>query len=230
MHNLSSFIRLDFLTVKPYFTIKNLLIFLAAAVIMSSGGSGSGAGYNVFLPFGFFLGISVLYTGYPFALAEKNNLGILYATLSVSHSTMVMGRYLFVLLLDGFSGILALCYTIAFAAFTKTAFSLNEALIAFVALFSFYTVLQAMQLPLYFKLGYTKGRILTFLPFIAIPGIIALLRALVPASIGTQKLASIAFRINASPLVFALAAFALWLVIMVASYRISLAFYKRLDA
>ena len=80
MNRTLSFVRLDFITVKPYATLKNLIIFVAVALIMiiSSGGGSSAIGILMVY--------AVLFSSYPFAVGEKNGIDALYVTLSISEA------------------------------------------------------------------------------------------------------------------------------------------------
>ncbi len=85
-----AFARLDFITIKPYLTVKNLIIFamVAAAINLYMGGSAS---------IGIIMAYATVYVSYPFALGEKNGVDMLYSTLSISRGNVVAGRYIFAL-------------------------------------------------------------------------------------------------------------------------------------
>ena len=165
MSKLNAFVRLDFMTVKPYFTPKNLLIFAGVALFISTmGGSVSSA-----VQVGLMLG--TIFVSYPFAVGEKNGMDALYTTLSVSRKNVVLGRYVFTLAMNlcavVFSLLLALAGLLASRLFGNSPAS-SDALWATLALAAIFLIVQAMQLPIYFKLGYAKAKFLSILPFAAL--------------------------------------------------------------
>ena len=94
MNKLTAFIKLDFFTIKPYFTFKSILIYAVIAVFLSI------TSINIFSAVGFGLMMGTMFIGYPFAIGEKSNMDALYATLSVNRKTVVIGRYAFTLILN----------------------------------------------------------------------------------------------------------------------------------
>ncbi|MDR3119822.1 MAG: ABC-2 transporter permease, partial [Clostridiales bacterium] len=164
MTKLKAFVWLDFVTVKQYFTVKNLLIYAAIALYLTatSGNVSSGMGVGLML--------GTMFVSHPFALGEKSNMDALYVTLSVSKKNVVAGRYLFTLALD----VCAILFVFALSAIGLLAartirVNVNETdtLAAILALSAVFIVIQAVQLPFLFKLGYAKARFFTFVPFVA---------------------------------------------------------------
>ena len=165
MTKLKNFVRLDFVTVKPYFTAKNLLIYAIIAVFLTvmSGNIGSCMGIGLML--------GTLFVSHPFALSDKSNLDALYATLSVDRKTVVLGRYLFVLALN----LCAIFLSTALAAIgllvvdiSGFATGAGEAIWVAIVLASVFLVIQSIQLPLYFKYGYAKAKFFSLVPFAAL--------------------------------------------------------------
>jgi hypothetical protein len=159
---------LDFKTVKPYFSLKNLLIFSAIAVFLSTM---SGSVY-MSIGIGFMLG--TLFIGYPFAVGEKSNMDALYATLSLDRGTVVRGRYLFILALN----LLAILGSFVCASLGLFAARLigvfqtgtggNDPLPLILALAALMVLIQVVQLPMFFKMGYTKARFLSIVPLVVL--------------------------------------------------------------
>ena len=165
MDKIKSFVRLEFITIKPYLTVKNLLIFGCIMVFLTVMSGNVASGLGVGLMFG------TIYLGYPFALGEKSNMDALYTTLSVGRGTVVLGRYLFMLLFNLCCIIAAVVIaTITLFVAGQLDFSANglETMIAVVLLAAIFAVIQLVQLPVFFKYGYTKAKLLTFMPFVAI--------------------------------------------------------------
>ena len=226
MSKLKSFVGLDFVTIRPYFMAKNLLIYAAVAVFMSivSGSIASGAMIGVMY--------GMMFMGYPFALGEKGNLDALYTTLSLDRKTVVTGRYIFTLALN-------LCTIIA--AFALSAIGVIsasfisgspgyggitvEALWLLIAVAAAFFVMQSMLLPVYFKLGYTKAKFFTIVPFVALMAGYGAISAIAKDS---DIISRIVESINAmnSGLLAVCAVLALCFVVFI-SYRLSLAFYRK---
>jgi len=165
MDKIKSFAKLDYMTIKPYLSKKNLLIFGCIMVFLTamSGNVGSGLGVGMMM--------GTIYLGYPFALGEKNNMDALYTTLSVDQKTVVEGRYVFMFLFNLISIISALVIaTVTLFIAGKLDFAANgvETLIAVAMIAALFAIIQLFQLPVYFKYGYSKAKLLTFLPFAAI--------------------------------------------------------------
>ena len=68
MDKIKSFAKLDYMTIKPYLSKKNLLIFGCIMIFLTamSGNVASGLGVGMMM--------GTIYLGYPFALGEKNNM------------------------------------------------------------------------------------------------------------------------------------------------------------
>ena len=223
MYKALSFIRLDYFTVKPYLTIKNLLIFAVVALTMTVGNSGAGAAIGMLMAF------AALYASYPFAMSEKNGMDVLYATLSIKRNTVVLGRYLFTLMLDIGAGLFAFVFSSITMTLLQREIELTRILLTAAALFLVFSIIQAIQLPLYFKWGYTKAKLLAYLPFIVLPlaifagsnlfGNIFLLDWVAEWSAWFME------NMTAAVLTGAVA----WLAVMILSYGISRSLYRKRD-
>ncbi|AFQ43356.1 ABC-2 transporter permease [Desulfosporosinus meridiei] len=221
MNKALSFIRLDFITVKPYLTLKNLIIFIVVALIMIINSGVSAAAIGILMVY------SSLYVTYPFAVGEKNGIDALYTTLSIKRSTVVLGRYLFALVVDICSGLFA--YILSFALFTvlQEGFNAWESLLITLVMFLVYSVLQAIQLPIFFKLGYTKAKFFSYLPFVGFPLVILVLTKFLKDTFSIEQVADFFEWFAANPLIAVLFGAILWLGLMVISYQTSLAYYDK---
>ena len=220
MNKLFSFVRLDFITIKPYFTIKNLLIFAVVAVFLTtmSGNISSGMGVGIM--------IGTLFISYPFAIGEKSNLDALYITLSLNRKTVVAGRYLFALTFN----ICAIIFSIFFAIVgtvvtgaTGLGMGTSDILLTGVLLAAVFIVIQSIQLPFFFKMGYTKAKLFSIVPFVALmAGYMVFMTASKENGI-INSIESFLERMTNGVLVgFAVLAL---LLICYVSYRLSLVFY-----
>ena len=219
MDKLLSFVRLDFITIKPYFTVKNLLIYAGVAVFLTtmSGNLSSGIGVGIML--------GTLFISYPFVVGEKSNMDALYATLSLNRKTVVAGRYLFAIAFN----LCAVLFSVVFATvgiMASGAFGFGtgagEILLAGILLAAIFIVIQAIQLPLFFKMGYTKAKFFSMVPIIALmTGYFVLMTASKDNGIINQTESVLA---NLTSGVFAVPVL---LLICFLSYRLSLSFYKK---
>ena len=223
MNRALSFVRLDFITVKPYFTLKNLFIFSAVALLMIiiSGASASAIAILMFY--------AALYAIYPFAVGEQNGIDALYTTLSIKRSTVVLGRYLFALLVDVCAGLLAYIFSFAVLTIMQKDFNALESLIVTLILLLLYSIIQAVQLPLYFKLGYAKAKFLAYLPFIGLAFIALAITNFLKDSFSLSQISDFLGWFTANPLTAVLCGLAVWLGIMVISYQTSLSHYLKRD-
>ena len=221
MSKVLSFVKLDFITVKPYLTVKNLLILLVVVVALSINNTAGGVLIGIIMAF------ALMYSSYPFAVGEKSCIDQLYSTLPMNKRNIVLGRYGFVLALDVMSGVAAGLFLFAWQTALQRTFSWQETLLTILVLFVVYTFFQAIQLPIYFKLGYAKAKFLAYMPIAIFP--------LVAVAVGSRfsdvdwvglvENALLWFSDN-QLLAIAVSVIA-WMAIMFISYRISLSFYKK---
>lgn len=90
-----------------------------------------------------------------FALQEKNNLNRLYGSVSVRLNDIVLGRYIFVLLNYLFSFIIINILNIGFTLFRSTAIDAFDIMLGFSLSFFVFSVITGIQMPMFFKMGYT---------------------------------------------------------------------------
>lgn len=223
MNKALSFIRLDFITIKPYLTLKNLLIFIGVALIMIIANTNAGAVIGILMVF------AALYASYPFVIGEKSNIDVLYTTLSIKRNTVVLGRYLFALTLDLFAGLFTFIFSFILLTVMQRGFDFIESLSAILILFLLFSVIQAVQLPIYFKLGYTKAKFLAYLPFIALPLLIMAFSNVFDSVLSIGWISGMLGWFSANLLAAVLMGAAMWLVIMSLSFKIALSFYKKRD-
>lgn len=160
MTGLAAAVRLDVLTVRPY--AKQLLIMVAVVVwisVVSTPPSAVIAAAAVF---------AALVAAYPFAIGDKNDLGTLQAVLPVARSTFVRARYLAI----AGSCAVALVVGTGLAVVASAARGLPVApgelgLVAAVG-YLLHAVLVGLQLPVYYALGYTRGRMVAYAPLAAL--------------------------------------------------------------
>jgi hypothetical protein len=223
MNKLKSFMHLDIITIKPFFTVKSVLIFAAIAFFLTV------VSYNLSSVFVVGMMFGLLFTSYPFAVGEKTNMDALYVILSIGRKTVVLGRYVFALFLNicavVFSSIFALVglLTARTANFGNRIDEVFWMVILFAALFA---VIQVIQLPFFFKFGYTRARFLSIVPFIAIMAGYVMFTSM---GSNSRFLSSVTefFTDTLSAGGMIASAVIILLLLIFASYRLSLSFYSK---
>jgi len=220
MAKLLSFVKLDFLTVRPYITSKTLIIYLAVTIIVIISARSAAAGIVLLMVY------ASLYATTPFSVGEKNGLDVLYASLSIEKNTVVMGRYLFAQIINAFSALFGCIFSVGVSWMAAKSYRYYqnpfEIPITIIAMFLICGLTQAMLLPLFFKIGYAKARFFTYLPFI----VLFLLGMSIDVVIKNNRSNfTLWYESNKhwAVLIFLIA----WLGIMFLSYLVSLIFYKK---
>ena len=218
-----AFAKLDLITIKPYFTWKNLVILVGVALVMSWNSTSTPATIGFIMMFG------SLYVSYPFSVGEKNGIDALYATLSITRAAVVLGRYFFALAFNLCTAALAFIVTCTLSITLKKNWDPKETLLVTLAILVAYSAIQAFQLPIYFKLGYSRAKLIAYLPLIGWPLVVTGL------SFGLERVgiignfSNIILWIEQNTILFVISCAALWIVIMYFSYRISLSYYQKRD-
>ena len=216
-----SFMRLDFITIKPYMTLKSMLILIGAAVVLGINNSAST------IISGYMMMFAVMYSSYPFALGEKNNIDSLYATLPLNKRSIVLGRYGFVVAFDIVVGITAFVFSAVMDIAMQRPFDSITALLTITVLFAVCTFFQSIQLPIYFKLGYTKAKVAAYVPFMLVPLIVLGIGWLVEEQTLMNTLNN-AFAWAADNMaITVVVGIAVWAAMMFVSYRLSFGFYRK---
>ncbi len=151
-------IKLDFLTMKQYY--KTYLFVLAYPLFL----------FPFFRSFVYVLSFSLVVTASTassiFSVAEKNQLGRLYSSLAITKNSMISGRYAFIFL---HAPVFILAISLLGAAVNAVigrAFDYRELVLGIGLSLVLFSYAAGFQIPLVFRLGYTKSRYLIVLPFI----------------------------------------------------------------
>jgi len=124
--------------------------------------------------------MSVFVAAYPFAIAEKNDLDTLYGVLPIRRRALVAGRYWFAMVLVVIAAVVGTLIGFAMGAAMGLPFGCVELGYLLVAAFVIVGVLVSVQFPLYFALGYTRARLVTFLPIFAVMAVVILAMDVLP--------------------------------------------------
>lgn len=220
MKNIKKFILLDFITIKPYITLKNLLILLLISAMMTYFNrqiSGAIAIVSMF---------STIYISYPFAVGNQNGIDTLYHILGLSRDEIVIGRYSWTFIINGIGVLFAFCLSLLYSYIFNFDVQILELIIMIAVIFIALTLVQAFQLPIYFKHGYMKAKSLAYLPLLAISLIFAI-STFVYNSLPKTSINSLFLFINNNLMMLGIISIFAWLISIVISYKLSMKFYNK---
>ena len=159
-------------------------------------------------------------TGYTFSITEKNSMERLYGILPIRKSDMVIGRYIFIIIM----GLIALIFSLVahpviltILGETISIFDYISAAVIGIFLFALYTV---FQLPGYYKLGSIKGRVFMYIP---VAGFLITLLLITKSPVGESKLL---FTVINSPILLMLLAVIFVIAMYVVSILVSIKILK----
>ena len=152
--------KLDLLSIKPYLTIKNLIILIGLGTlygVLSKNPPFVLATVQMF---------SILFSGYPFMVGEESGIDPLYKLFSISSKDVVKGRYL----LATVSVIIMLVVGVIMAMLIGLAYPMedlfNSLLLTAPCIGMISLIIIFIEYPIYFKYGYKKGKTLTAVPML----------------------------------------------------------------
>lgn len=108
----------------------------------------------------------------PFLADERGCLDTLYGVLPISRSTVVAGRALAILVYYVLASVTAVATTYAVAIVRGQSISFELVGIALAAGFAFIGLAMALQLPVLFRIGYSRGRLVAYLPALLVAGLL----------------------------------------------------------
>ena len=225
MRNALQQVRLDIITVKPYLTIKNILLFtiVPAFLIFTT--------QALELPVMMVFMFCSLYVTYPFAVGDKNGIDTLYCTLPLTRRAVVTGRYLFALCTNLVATLLAL----ALAGAGRLILGASIQPMVFWGLLGgmwvWFTLSNSFTLPFYFKIGYTQAKFLTYIPYFIFPIVTIVTSRLLQSLLTQQELESLlvttAAWLSQNVLLLLLAGAAIVVSLYFLSYKLSVRFYQK---
>lgn len=221
MNKTLSFAKLDYLTVKPYITLKNILIFSIVFAIIGYRTDDPSAIIGIMMMYG------TIYVTSPFAVGDKNGIDTLYATLPLTKKNIVVGRYVFALFLNVIVGAIAVAISAIFMFVFGKEINWIETLIIIMVYFVVFTILQSIQLPIHFKLGYAKAKFLAYLPFAALPAAVIVISKLAGKNSFLPFLKNTFSWIETNSLLSIILVIIIWVLIVISSISLSYRFYKK---
>jgi len=221
MNKTLAFAKLDYMTVKSYLNWKVSLLFLAVFAFIGYGTGEMAASIGMCMMY------SVIFACYPFSVGEKNGLDTLYATLPATKKNIVAGRYTFTVILNLIMLVVGFVVsTVLLTAFGKE-FGWVETLLTALICFAFFSLVEAIQLPIYFKFGYTKAKFLVYLPLLCFPASIIIANNLLGADKMMPLLTDMLTWVEANVVITVVIALAAWIGLMLLSAVLSFRFYKK---
>lgn len=146
--------------------------------------------------------VTMLLVSAPFLGDERGRLDTLYGVLPVSRRSIVVGRMLAILVLFVIAAAVANATTLVVAAVRGGSPDPQLLLIANAAAFALVGLAVSLQLPVLFRIGYSRGRLMAYAPALVIAGLVwlgqelGLLTSDAPAPAPVAVLAGIGFALG----------------------------------
>lgn len=122
--------------------------------------------------------VTSLMVSTPFLGDERGHLDTLYGVLPVSRRTVVIGRALSVFTYYLVAALLATAVTVVTAMVRGSSIAVEIVLIAHASAFAFVGLSMALQLPVFFRIGYSRGRLMAYAPAFVVAGLAWIVQAL----------------------------------------------------
>ena len=153
-----------------------------------------------------------------FAIQEKNHLDRLYGSVCVSLNEVVLGRYTFVFL--NYLAVAIIILYLGFVMCGKAIFNAPDMMLGSGLSFLVFSTITGIQMPLFFKMGYTKAKLWSLIPF-AVVMLLVVLPSFVSALSGVLDFA------QSHKELFAFACILTSCIIQFVSYHIAVIFYRK---
>ncbi len=112
--------------------------------------------------------MAIMMIGYPFSIEEKGRVELRLRTMPVSWRQMVWGRYLYTVLFLALFLLLISVESVLLGAIFGLDIVLWQIFAGYGVSLGVVLLFAALQLPVFYKFGYMKSRIVIFLPFIVL--------------------------------------------------------------
>ena len=212
MSNIWKSAKLDFSLVKPY--VKTICFTMVLPVVFAA------INRSLLTGISFAMCFIAMTTGYTFSITEKNSMERLYGILPIRKSDMVIGRYIFIIIM----GLTALIFSLVshpiiltILGETISIFDYISAAVIGIFLFALYTV---FQLPGYYRFGSIKGSVFMYIP---VAGFLITLLLITKSPVGESKLL---FTVINSPILLMLLAVIFVIAMYVVSISVSIKILK----
>ena len=216
MKNLLAFVKLDFMSIKAYLTIKNLILLMCVSAWLYYTSDSSMIIIAIIMMF------TYTYSSYPFMVGEKNGIDALYSTLPITRKSVVAGRYIFILILDMFAIIFSCAVSCIIQTVMRRELDIKEIIMSALVILAAYILCQIIQAPIYFKVGYSKAKFFGYLPLICFYAIVLSFNFFFK-----NKVTSLMEIITANQGLMTVLLVVLIAVLMYLSCKLSMRFYKK---
>lgn len=212
MSNVFNMARLDLYTLKSQMAM--FLVIPVIAVFFSLMGSTLAVlGFSA-------VWLVILINTNLFAIEEKYGLERLYSSLALDKKSVVLGRYISTTLNYLFTFFVITIIGILISFVQGYHNSIDDFIKGFCLSLLAFSLISAIQLPIYFWAGYTKGRFLSLIPFLIIVGFVMLQSFFEKLEGVMNSILAYGNGIHAICLIVSI-------VVMVASYGVSVLCYKK---
>jgi hypothetical protein len=165
---LTNFVKLDILSLKEFFGIRTGVFLLITVLVFTF----IGVFLKAHIPHLYLMlvGCVLFMAGaMPFTNEEKNDINTFYITQNVARDTVVKGRFLFSISISFFAALGGTIFDIINLVITGYFAEIKSVFVPAVLLFLGILIYNAITFPIYFKVGFLKGRFLAvFVPMIMI--------------------------------------------------------------
>ncbi|WP_213818257.1 ABC-2 transporter permease [Garciella nitratireducens] len=158
MNKILSFVRLDFAALKPY--SKSLYMYAMIVIFVGVTNDSLNVVFAMVM-----VGLPMILS-YPFAISEKNSLDTLYSTLSLGRRDVVIGRYVFVFVIEMIAIAALLILAVIKSNFSPLDMTIEETFLYLSVLSMMFSIIISFQYPVFFKFGYTKAKLYTYIPLL----------------------------------------------------------------
>ena len=155
-----------------------------------------------------------------FVIQEKNNLNRLYGSVSVELKDIVLGRYIFAFSNYAISLVTVIVVSLIVSLFRDMFIDVSNILLGFSLSLLIFSIITGIQMPLFFRMGYTKAKLWSFIPF-AVVMLLVVLPSFVSALSGVIDFA------QSNKELFAFACIFASCIIQFVSYHIAVIFYRK---
>lgn len=221
MNKILSCVKLDIRLVKPY--SKSILFLLVLGIFMGFMFKSSETLSS------YFMMMIMLVISYPFAIIDKNHLDILYGTLSLSKKSIVIGRYLFVLLLTIVCAILSIVCSLILSSIIKEEIVISQLLLIVCSMFTVLSLVISLQYPIYFKYGYTKAKMIAMIPLFTVFAIIIMVPSIAKLAGWNLSLTNLFDNLTSNAHLLCIGLIFIGLMFLLISYFISYKLYNKKD-
>lgn len=209
-------IKLDIISIKPYFTLKNLLIMTVLAFVNMRLMDSPSMIISITMIF------AMLYSSYPFLIGENSGIDGLYRIFGINPKDVVIGRFTLAGLIYIATSIIGIIYYILLTLVSDLVFT-KEIFLFILTNFLVYGLITSIQYPIFFKYGYTKAKTFAFLPIFII-GILGMLGGFL-----IEDLDSVFNFIDSHIELFLGISIIVVIIVILLSIILSIKFYKRRD-